>query len=130
MIDEVDGNARKIEALTGRRPRFYRSGTAMYDDVAAAIVRDMGCTPVGFAVSGDDGATLPSREVEARLLRASPGDIVLCHMNHPEGQTAAGIMAAIPILRTRGFTFARLEECMRATSTACYGGNTERRIHS
>lgn len=112
VIDEVDGNAEKIEALTGHRPRFYRSGTAMYDDVAAAIVREMGCTPVGFTISGDEGATLASAQVKARLLKAAPGDIVLCHMNRPEGQTAEGVMAAIPIMRKRGFEFARLEECV------------------
>lgn len=112
VISEVDGNAEKIEAITHRRPRFYRSGTAMYDDVAAAIVREMGCTPVGFTISGDEGATLPSGEVRARLLKASQGDIVLCHMNRPEGQTAEGVMAAIPILRKRGFKFARLDQCV------------------
>jgi peptidoglycan/xylan/chitin deacetylase (PgdA/CDA1 family) len=109
VIDEVDGNARKIEALTGRRPKFYRSGTAMYDEVAVAIVRDMGCTPVGFTLSGDEGATLSLREVKARLLKASSGDIVLCHMNRPEGQTAEGVMAAIPIMLKRGFKFVRLD---------------------
>lgn len=110
VIDEVDKNARKIQALTGHRPKFYRSGTAMYDDVAAAIVKDLGCTPVGFTISGDGGATFPLGKIKACLLDASPGDIVLCHMNRPEGQTAEGVMAAIPILRQRGFTFGRLQE--------------------
>lgn len=110
VIDEVEKNADKIEGLTHTRPRFYRSGTAMYDDVAAAIVRDLGCTPVGFAVSGDGGATLPLAKVRARLLNASPGDIILCHMNRPQGQTAEGVMAAIPIVLNHGYKFAKLSE--------------------
>jgi hypothetical protein len=31
-------------------------------------------------------------------------------MNHPEGETAAGVMAAIPELKRRGFRFVRLSE--------------------
>lgn len=110
VIDEVARNADKIESLTRHRPKLYRSGTAMYDDVAAAIVKDLGVAPVGFAINGDGGATFPPKTIKARLLKASPGDIVLCHMNHPEGQTAEGIMAALPIMLKRGFKFARLEE--------------------
>lgn len=116
VIDEVEKNADKIESLTHHKPRFYRSGTAMYDDVATEIVKDLGVTPVGFTINGDGGATFPLREIRARLLKASRGDIVLCHMNRPEGQTAEGIMAALPILRKRGFKFARLEECFPGTS--------------
>ena len=84
----------------------------MYDDVAAAIVRDLGYTPVGFTISGDGGAALPLAEIRVRLLKVSPGDIVLCHINRPEGQTAEGVMAAIPIIRKRGFKFGRLDECI------------------
>jgi peptidoglycan/xylan/chitin deacetylase (PgdA/CDA1 family) len=124
VIDEVEKNADKIESLTHNRPRFYRSGTAMYDDVAAAIVKDLGCTPVGFAISGDGGATLPPAKVKARLLDASPGDIVLCHMNRPQSQTAEGIMTAIPIMRKHGYTFARLNEYSGAESTRPAGTTT------
>ncbi len=109
VIAEVEKNADKIEGLTHHRPRFYRSGTAMYDDVSAAVVKDMGVTPVGFTINGDGGATFPLGTIKARLLKASLGDIVLCHMNHPEGQTAEGIMAALPIMLKRGFTFARVD---------------------
>lgn len=116
VIDEVEKNADKIKGLAHRRPTFYRSGTAMYDDVAAAVVRDLGCTPVGFTVSGDGGATFPLGKIRDRLLKASPGDIVLCHMNRPEGQTAEGVAAALPILRKRGFKFGRLEEYYQGSS--------------
>jgi len=32
------------------------------------------------------------------------------HMNHPEGETAEGLMEAIPELRKRGFKFVKLSE--------------------
>lgn len=110
VIDEVEKNADKIESLAHHKPKFYRSGTAMYDDVAAAIVKDLGCTPVGFTINGDGGATFPLGTIRTHLLGVSPGDIVLCHMNRPGGQTAEGVMAALPVMRKRGFKFARLDE--------------------
>jgi peptidoglycan/xylan/chitin deacetylase (PgdA/CDA1 family) len=32
------------------------------------------------------------------------------HMNHPEGETAEGLMGAIPELKKRGFRFIKLSE--------------------
>lgn len=48
-------NERKIQDLTGRRPIYFRSGTAFYDDVAVRLVRDIGVLPVNFDVLGDAG---------------------------------------------------------------------------
>lgn len=39
VIREVKENADQIEKLTGRRPLFFRSGTAYYDDIAAGIMK-------------------------------------------------------------------------------------------
>lgn len=109
-FDEVEGNAEKIEALTGKRPRFFRSGTAHYDDVAARLVRAMGYGIAGFAVNGDDGATAPARTVKRNLLSVRGGEVVLCHMNHPGSGTYPGIKQAVPLLKERGFRFVRLSE--------------------
>lgn len=110
LVDEIEANARKIAALTGKRPRYYRSGTAYYDEVAVEVSRRLGHEVIGFSVLGDAGATYHKAQVEAALLTSQPGDIIIAHMNHPEGETAAGLMAAIPKLQRRGFRFVRLSE--------------------
>lgn len=110
LVDEIDGNARLLEELTGRRPRFYRSGTAYYDEVAVKIAADLGEQVAGFSVLGDAGATYPREKVRDALLAARPGDIVIIHMNHPESGTAAGVIDAIPELKKRGFRFVRLSD--------------------
>ncbi len=110
LVDEIERNARKIAALTGVRPRYYRSGTAYYDEVAVEVSRGLGYEVIGFSVLGDAGATYRKGQVEAALLKSRPGDIVIAHMNHPEGETAAGLMAAIPELQRRGFRFVRLSD--------------------
>lgn len=110
LADEIELNARKIETLTGVRPRHYRSGTAYYDEVAVRVAADLGHQVAGFSLLGDAGATYTPEQVKKALLGATPGSIVILHMNHPESGTAAGVMAALPELRKRGYRFVRLSD--------------------
>jgi peptidoglycan/xylan/chitin deacetylase (PgdA/CDA1 family) len=122
VVLEVEGNAEKLATLTGRTPRFYRAGTAMYDDVALDIVADLGYTVAGYSILGDAGATYSAAQVQRALLSAKPGDIVICHMNHPEGETCAGLKAAIPVLKAKGYTFVTLGENRPRTDLAARAG--------
>lgn len=88
--------------------RFY--SPAYYDEYAAQIARRLGRTVIGFSVRDDAGATYSAMQVEAALLSARPGDIVIAHRNHPEAGTGAGIMAAVPQLQRMGFRFVRLSD--------------------
>ncbi|MFF7635840.1 polysaccharide deacetylase family protein [Kitasatospora sp. NPDC008050] len=113
VFDEVAGNHSRLTELLGTPPRFFRSGTAHYDDVAARIVAELGERVVGFTVNGDAGATYPTAQVESEVATAPPGAIVLAHMNQPAGHTAAGIAAAVPRLLAAGHTFTRLGDALR-----------------
>ncbi|MDD4955889.1 MAG: polysaccharide deacetylase family protein [Candidatus Omnitrophica bacterium] len=110
IIEEIDKNGNIIETLTGRRPKYYRSGTAYYDEIGVKIAEKLGYQVVGFSVLGDKGATYSKEEVKNALLNAFPGSIVICHMNHPEKETAAGVIEAIPELKRKGFVFVRLSD--------------------
>ena len=110
LVDEIELGAVKLAALTGRRPRFYRSGTAFYDDVAVQVAAALGQQVVGFSVRGDNGATFRRDEVKGALLGVTSGDIIILHMNHPEAGTREGVMDAIPELKRQGFRFVRLSE--------------------
>ena len=110
LVDEIELNAARIEALTGRRPRFYRSGTAYYDEVAVKIAAELQQQVAGFTLLGDAGATWSSDRVRQALLAAKPGDIAILHFNHPESGTAEGLMAALPELKRKGFRFVRLSD--------------------
>jgi peptidoglycan/xylan/chitin deacetylase (PgdA/CDA1 family) len=110
VYDEVAGDQVKLTRLLGAAPRFFRSGTAYYDDVAARIVTDLGLRPVGFSVNGDGGATFTPAEVRETVAHARGGDIVIGHMNQPSGGTAEGVAAAVPRLLTRGHRFVRLSD--------------------
>ncbi len=110
VVDEIELNARKIEAISGVRPKLYRSGTAYYDEVAVQISQGLGHEVAGYSLLGDAGATWSAAQVKAALLKASPGDIALLHMNHPEAGTGAGVIAAVPELKKRGFRFVKMSE--------------------
>lgn len=110
LVEEIELNARKIEEITGKRPRLYRSGTAYYDELAVKISNDLGHEVAGFAVLGDAGATYTAAQVRSALLTSKPGDVIIAHMNHPEAGTGPGIIAAVPELRKRGFRFVKMSE--------------------
>lgn len=110
LIDEIGLNAEKIKRLTGKRTAYYRSGTAYYDELAIQVAERLGHQVIGFSVLGDAGATFTEQQVTAALLTSHPGSIVILHMNHPGSGTAAGVKAAVPELRNRGFHFVRLSD--------------------
>ncbi|MFE2601795.1 polysaccharide deacetylase family protein [Streptomyces mirabilis] len=112
VYDEISGNQTKLTRLLGTPPRFFRSGTAYCDDVAARIVTALGERFVSFSVNGDGGATFTPEQVRTTVAAAPGGSIVICHMNHPRGGTARGITAAVPQLLATGHSFTRLSDAV------------------
>lgn len=115
---EIMGNQQALQRLTGRPPRFFRPGTAYYDEVAAALTRRAGLLPVNFSVNADAGATLPAPAVAAALAKAAAGDIVIAHFNRPGSGTAAGFEQALPQLLGQGKSFAHLGAVLPAGPAA------------
>jgi len=110
VYDEVAGNHRLLTDLIGRPPRFFRAGTAWYDEVAVEIVRALGEIPIGFDINADAGATYPAKTVAAETAKATPGSIIIGHLNAPQGATFEGLRTALPALREAGLTFATLDD--------------------
>jgi peptidoglycan/xylan/chitin deacetylase (PgdA/CDA1 family) len=110
IFDEIELNALRIQTVTGRKPKYYRPATAYCDEICVQITNALGYEVVNFSVRGDAGASYSKKQVKEALLSSAPASIVLMHMNHPEGQTAEGVMGAIPELRRRGFRFVKLSE--------------------
>lgn len=109
-FDEIEANARKIEALTKHEPRFYRSATAFIDEACARMAGQLGITAISFQVlSGDAVPHTPAVDIEKNVLKnATPGAIIIMHMNHPEWYTYEAMLKIIPELRQIGYKFVRL----------------------
>lgn len=110
VFDEVMGNHTFLTRELGYPPRYFRTGTAWYDEVAVEIVRACGETPVGFDINGDAGATFSATQVTHAVQSATAGSIILAHCNQPRGDTYEGLRRAIPKLRASGLTFTTLTD--------------------
>lgn len=108
VYDEVMANDAILTQLTGARPRFFRSGTAYLDDVAAKIVAYLGLTPTGFSINADGGATYPAATVAREAAKARDGDIIICHGNRPGAGTAEGMARALDTFTARGTRLVQL----------------------
>jgi peptidoglycan/xylan/chitin deacetylase (PgdA/CDA1 family) len=110
IYDEIEGNALKIQSLTGRKPKYYRPATATCDEICVEIANALGYEVVHFSVLGDAGATYTKKQVKEALLKAPSSSIILMHLNRPGSETAEGVKEAIPELKERGYRFVKLEE--------------------
>ncbi|MDO4613494.1 MAG: polysaccharide deacetylase family protein [Actinomycetaceae bacterium] len=107
-VDEVAANHEYMAQTLGAAPRYFRAGTAHYDDVGVAACQAFGESPVGFTINGDAGATFSADQIIAEVCRARGGDIVISHMNQPDGATAEGYREALARLTDAGVTFTHL----------------------
>lgn len=110
LVDEIELNARKIESITHKRPKYFRSGTAYYDEVAVSVANKLNHQVIGFSILGDAGATFSTKKVEEAFLKSKKGEIVIIHMNHPTSDTAQGTINAITKLKQKGFKFVKLSD--------------------
>ena len=111
-FDEIEGNARKIEALTNRRPLYFRSATAFIDEASARMAMRLGITTVSYQIlSGDAVPFAPESVIEQNVLnKIKPGAIVIMHFNHPEWNTKEAMVKIVPKLRKMGYSFVRLKD--------------------
>ena len=109
-FDEIEANARKIEAISGHRPQFYRSATAFIDEACARLAHELGITAISFQVlSGDAIPNAPVSVIEENVLKnIRPGAIVIMHMNHPQWNTCEAMQKIVPELRKMDYLFVRL----------------------
>jgi peptidoglycan/xylan/chitin deacetylase (PgdA/CDA1 family) len=110
-FDELELNNRKIKALTGRRPKFFRSPTAYADEACVKVAGQLGLTTISFDIlSGDAVPYTPAKTIAATILQnAKDGAIVIMHMNHPKWYTYEALEIVIPELRKQGYTFVKLD---------------------
>jgi len=111
-FDEIEANERKIMAITGRRPLFFRSATAYTDEACAKIARELGVTMISFDVlSGDAVPNTPREIIENNIMKhVRPGALIIMHFNHPEWNSYEALQNVIPALLKSGYIFVRLND--------------------
>ncbi len=107
---EIVSNASLIESITEKKTRYYRSGTAYYDESGIALVKKLGYRICGFSLAGGDYSGKISEEsILKNILKATNGTILLLHMNHPDWNTCEALKKAVPLLKKRGYAFVPLD---------------------
>jgi peptidoglycan/xylan/chitin deacetylase (PgdA/CDA1 family) len=116
-FDEIEANARKIEAITNHRPSFYRSATDYINETCVKMASGLGITVVSYEVlSGDAIPFTPERVIEENVLKKiKPGAIISMHFNHPEWNTKEALENIVPELRQRGYSFVLLKDVKLAS---------------
>lgn len=111
LIDEIELNSKRIESITCKKPLFYRSGTAYYDDIAVKVANMLGYQVVNFdIVSGDAIQGAGAKDVSDTVLsKVRNGSIIIMHMNHPERCTYNVVKEIIPQLKDQGYSFTQLK---------------------
>jgi peptidoglycan/xylan/chitin deacetylase (PgdA/CDA1 family) len=109
--DEVELNARQIQFYAHRRPLFYRPATVAADQGAVAIARQLKMILVGYSVLSNDALAGSSTDLirKSILDKIKPGAIVIMHMNHPERNGLSALRLVVPVLRSQGYQFVKLE---------------------
>ncbi len=113
IVEEICKNSEKIIEVTSLPTKFFRAGTANYDNVAIEIAKALGYKIAGFSVNGDFGATAKKELIYKQITTAPPGSIILCHMNHPEKETFEGVKDAVLYLKGLGFSFVKLQDVVK-----------------
>jgi peptidoglycan/xylan/chitin deacetylase (PgdA/CDA1 family) len=113
VVDEMEQNARKIEQLTGKRPKFFRSATAYTDDVCVKIAGELNMQIVSYSVlSGDAVPNTPANIISENILtQVKPGYVVIMHFNHPAWKEKDALEIVVPKLKQMGYRFVRLQNC-------------------
>lgn len=110
VFDEIYKNQVLIKELTGDAPKYFRSGTAHYDDVAIEIIDELGLRAVNYNVLGDAGGTFSKSQISETFETAEKGSIFLFHMNQPHTDIGSGVKEGVRILKEKGFEFVQLGE--------------------
>lgn len=111
-IDEIEANAIKIEEITGRKPKFYRSATAYTDEACAKIAKQLGITIISFDVLSNDAMPFISKTIieKSVLDNVKPGALIIMHFNRPKWNTYEAMLFIVPELKKQGYIFAKLED--------------------
>lgn len=109
-FEEIFKNQVMIQEMTDKTPKYFRSGTAFYDEVAVDIASELGLKTVNYNALGDAGGTFNKDQIVENLEAAEPDSIYLFHMNQPQGDIASGVKEGVLQLKAQGYEFVQLQE--------------------
>ena len=106
---EIAGGLQAIYAATDRGATGFRSPGGDWSPAVFAAVARWGMTPIDWDVDPRDWTRPGSGYITRKLLRARPGDILLCHDGGGNrSETVTALRTVLPALVARGLKFVTL----------------------
>lgn len=107
-----------LEALAGRRPRWFRPPFGEVDARIAGEAAEVGLGTINFDVASGDPAPgmTRARLVHAVLANVRPGSIVVLHANHRRFATAEALPEIIEGLRAKGLELVTVSRLVDAAA--------------
>jgi peptidoglycan/xylan/chitin deacetylase (PgdA/CDA1 family) len=100
-ISELESGASAIEAVVGKRPRWYRPPYGRASRTLGSVCHELSLELVYWSSWGFDWEPLPPEEIARSVLRdIGPGTVVLLHdsARYAERSDAAATAAALPTI--------------------------------
>ncbi|MEO6886850.1 MAG: polysaccharide deacetylase family protein [Jatrophihabitantaceae bacterium] len=98
-----------IIAASGYRPHLYRAPGGGWGPPIFAEIAAQQMTPLGWNIDPRDWARPGIPAITAAMLKAGPGDIILCHDGGGDrSQTYSALTTVISTLQSRGLHFITL----------------------
>jgi peptidoglycan-N-acetylglucosamine deacetylase len=100
----------KIHDTTGREPVLFRSPGGDWSPTVLGMAAKQGLIPLDWNKDPNDWSKPGVPFITRRLMKAKPGDILLCHDGGGDrSQTYAALATVIPALKARGLQFVALD---------------------
>jgi peptidoglycan/xylan/chitin deacetylase (PgdA/CDA1 family) len=98
-----------ISDAAGKEPELFRSPGGDWTEAVLDVAQELGLTPVGWSFDPRDWALPGATAIEATLLSAVAGDILLTHDGGGNReQTVVALQSVLPQLREAGLRFVAL----------------------
>jgi peptidoglycan-N-acetylglucosamine deacetylase len=113
--NEVMENDKILSEITGKKPKFFRFPAGNYDKKTLNIVESLGYKVVHWSiVSGDpDKKITADRLIKGVVPQVKPGKIIIFHINGRGWHTGEALPEIVKILKEKGFSFSKLEDCIK-----------------
>ncbi len=106
---EVVGGLEAIYNATGYVTSTFRSPGGDWSPAIYTLLGELGMTPIDWDVDPRDYSRPGAAFITAKLIRARPGDILLCHDGGGNrSQTVTALRTVLPDLLKKGLTFITL----------------------
>lgn len=103
---EIVGGLEAIYDATGFATSTFRSPGGDWSPPVYSLVAELGMLPIDWDVDPRDWARPGVAAITAKLLRASPGQILLCHDGGGNrSETVTALRTVLPALKAKGMTF-------------------------